>query len=44
MPTTFTGWLTWGDPAGGTLQRLQEHLTYTGYAVLLACAVGLPLG
>ena len=44
MPTTLGGWLTWGDPAGGVLARLQEHLTYTGLAVLLACAVGLPLG
>ncbi len=44
MPTTLWGWLTWGDPMGGPLQRLQEHLTYTGLAVLLACAVGLPLG
>lgn len=44
MPTTLTGWLTWDDPVGGPLQRLQEHLTYTGLGVLLACAVGLPLG
>ncbi len=44
MPTTVLGWLTWGDPASGTLQRLQEHLAYTALAVLIACAVGLPLG
>lgn len=44
MPTALTGWLTWDDPVGGPLQRLQEHLTYTGLGVLLACAVGLPLG
>ncbi len=44
MPTTLGGWLTWGDPAGGVLHRLQEHLVYTGLAVLLACAIGLPLG
>ena len=44
MPTTLTGWLTWSDPVSGAVQRLQEHLTYTGLAVLLACAVGLPLG
>ncbi len=44
MPTTFRGWLTYADPMSGTLQRLQEHLTYAGLAVLIACAVGLPLG
>lgn len=44
MPTDLLGWLTWTDPQDGPLQRLQEHVTYTGLAVLLACAVGLPLG
>ena len=44
MPTTLTGWLTWSDPASGPLQRLQEHLVYTGWAMLLALLVGLPLG
>ena len=44
MPTTLSGWLTWTDPVSGMLQRLQEHLVYTGWAVLLACLVGLPLG
>ncbi len=44
MPTTLLGWLTWSDPNSGPLQRLQEHLTYTGLGVLLACVVGLPLG
>ena len=44
MPTTLSGWLTWSDPVSGVVQRVQEHLLYTGLAVLLACAVGLPLG
>ena len=44
MPTTLTGWLTYGDPSAGVLARLLEHLAYTGVAVLVACAVGLPLG
>ena len=44
MPTTLTGWLTYGDPSMGVLARLLEHLAYTGVAVLIACAVGLPLG
>lgn len=43
-PTSIWGWITYGDPLEGTLQRLQEHLAYTGLAVLMACAVGLPLG
>lgn len=44
MPTTLTGWLTYGDPSTGVLARLLEHLAYTSAAVLVACAVGLPLG
>ena len=44
MPTTLSGWLTWSDPQSGPLQRLQEHLVYTGWALLVALAVGLPLG
>lgn len=43
-PTDIWGWITYSDPLEGTLQRLQEHLAYTGLAVLLACAVALPLG
>lgn len=41
---TFWEWITFADPQQGTLIRLQEHLTYTVVGVLLACAVGLPLG
>jgi len=44
VPTTLAGWLSWSDPVAGTLQRLQEHLVYTGYALLIALLVGLPLG
>ncbi len=44
MPTTLTQWLTYGDPTMGVMARLVEHLAYTGAAVLIACAVGLPLG
>jgi osmoprotectant transport system permease protein len=43
-PDSVWGWITYGDPVEGTVQRLQEHLAYTGLAVVLACAVGLPLG
>ena len=43
MPTTLAGWLTWSDPQSGSLQRLQEHLVYTGWGLLIALAVGLPL-
>ncbi len=35
--------LNWTGP-GGLLERLQEHLVISGLAVLLACAVGWPLG
>ena len=35
--------LNWTNP-GGVLDRLQEHLVITFWAVLLACAIGLPLG
>ena len=35
--------LNWTNP-GGLLDRLQEHLVITFWAVLLACVVGLPLG
>jgi osmoprotectant transport system permease protein len=35
--------LNWTN-TGGLLDRLQEHLLITFWAVLLACAVGLPLG
>ena len=35
--------LNWTNP-GGLLDRLQEHLVITFWAVLLACLVGLPLG
>lgn len=44
MPTTLTGWLTYGDPSMGVLARLLQHLAYTGVSVLIACAIGLPLG
>ena len=44
MPTTLGGWLTYSDPSAGVLVRLVEHLTYTGVAALIACAIGLPLG
>jgi osmoprotectant transport system permease protein len=35
--------LNWTNP-GGLLDRLQEHLVITFWAVLLGCVVGLPLG
>lgn len=35
--------LNWTNP-GGMLDRLQEHLVISFWAVLLACAVGLPIG
>jgi osmoprotectant transport system permease protein len=35
--------LNWTNP-GGVLDRLQEHLVITFWAVVLACAVGLPIG
>ncbi|WP_433371586.1 ABC transporter permease [Actinoplanes sp. CA-142083] len=35
--------LNWTNP-GGLLDRLQEHLIITFWAVLLGCVVGLPLG
>ena len=44
MPTTLAQWLSYGDPTMGVMARLLEHLAYTGVAVLLACAVGLPFG
>lgn len=35
--------LNWTNP-GGLLDRLQEHLVITFWAVLIGCVVGLPLG
>jgi osmoprotectant transport system permease protein len=35
--------LNWTNP-GGLLDRLQEHLVITFWAVLLGCVIGLPLG
>ncbi|GIF25282.1 osmoprotectant transport system permease protein [Actinoplanes tereljensis] len=35
--------LNWTNP-GGLFDRLQEHLVITFWAVLLGCAIGLPLG
>jgi osmoprotectant transport system permease protein len=35
--------LNWTNP-GGLLDRLQEHLVITFWAVLLGCVVGLPIG
>jgi osmoprotectant transport system permease protein len=35
--------LNWTNP-GGLLDRLQEHLVITFWAVLIGCAIGLPLG
>ncbi|MCU7722398.1 ABC transporter permease [Actinoplanes sp. KI2] len=35
--------LNWTNP-GGLLDRLQEHLVITFWAVLIGCLVGLPLG
>jgi len=35
--------LNWTNP-GGLLDRLQEHLVITFWAVLVGCVVGLPLG
>jgi len=35
--------LNWTNP-GGLLDRLQEHLVITFWAVLIACVVGLPTG
>ena len=35
--------LNWTNP-GGLLDRLQEHLTISGLAVLLGCLIGWPLG
>jgi osmoprotectant transport system permease protein len=35
--------LNWTNPAG-LLDRLQEHLTITALAVLLACLIGWPIG
>ncbi|GIM97571.1 ABC transporter permease [Paractinoplanes toevensis] len=35
--------LNWTNP-GGLFDRLQEHLVITFWAVLIGCAIGLPLG
>lgn len=43
-PDDLLGWLTWDDPVRGVANRLQEHLEYTGLALLVACLIALPLG